>query len=626
MIKNTNNTCTTKKTFNLNFWIPFILIMLLFCMALYLNENTAIGWILFVIVFIIMFSAKIIVVKTKFIAITGIWILVILLLCAILKLTSPIPVNLPVVTSTKITNTNLVKTENGLLKGVYNSDKSVKAFAGVPYAAPPVGNLRWKAPKPAKSWSGVRAADHFSDCEIQSKVPTFIKKYFKFSLGTSVLDNLVGTRNDEKMSEDCLYLNIWSPAKANLKNCPVIVYIHGGSFKFGSGSINVYNGEQMAKKGVIFVTLNYRMGVFGFMSNTELTKESGYNASGNYGLLDQVAALKWVKNNISQFGGNPNNVTLAGESAGSMCVNALVASPLAKNLFQRAISESGANFGSRGITSGPMLTLSEAEKKGEEFEKHLKKTSLSDLRKMSAADLLKASKNYTQYARPIVDSYLLPDTIYNIFAEGRQNDVPVIIGSNADEGTAFLTLPKPFSTAVSAKKFKEQVKSTYKDKANEFLKIYPASTDSQAVRSQVNSGTYQWFGWHMHTWAKLQNQMGKSKVYYYYFDRVAPGSSNLKKYLGAFHGSEIPYAYGNLSKLDLPFNAADRKLSNTMFSYWVNFATTGNPNGKGLPNWTPYDEKKDEVMELGDNIRIIPTPHKDALKFFDSFEANLRSK
>lgn len=612
----------SKKFIQLKFWIPFILIAALLFTILAIDKNTSIGWAVSIFLLIIMFFMRNKILNFKWIFRFGSWLLIIMALGFLTIYTYPSPINRSAEPFGQSTVTETIRTENGLISGVYNSDKSVKIFAGLPYAAPPVGNLRWKAPQPAKSWSGVKAADHFSNCAMQNEVPTIIKQLYYSRLGTDALSD-AAIKNNEPISEDCLYLNVWASAKSNVKKQPVIVYIHGGSFTSGSGSIDIYNGESMAKKGAVFVTMNYRVGIFGFMSHPDLTKESDYNASGNYGILDQIAALKWVKRNIEAFGGDPNNITVAGESAGSMSVSVLVASPLAKGLFQHAIGESGAIFGSRGVKGGPSLTLKEAEDVGVNFVSSQNKTSIEELRKIPAKDLLKASKNVS--TRPIIDGYVLPDTIYNIFAKGKQNDVPILIGSNANEGALFVTLPWPENGAVSAEKFKEQVRATYKDKADEFLKLFPCNTDDEAIKSQVESGTDQWFSWHMHTWAKLQTETGKSKVYLYYFNHAQPGPANWKE-LGATHGFEIPYAYDNLRLFDLQFTEADKKIANIMSSYWFNFAKTGNPNGDSLPRWTCYDDKSDKVMSIGDYIGTIPTPHKENLKFFDEYEARLRKK
>ncbi|MDV4150854.1 carboxylesterase family protein [Clostridium sp. AL.422] len=538
--------------------------------------------------------------------------------------TNPFQVNRPLYSMEGRVATDAVKTQNGLVSGFYNKDKTVREFTGIPYAAPPVGELRWKSPQPAKSWDGVRQLDHFSDAAMQSKSLPIFSKYLGLALGTDELLKNSSIKYNEKVSEDCLYLNVWSSAKSSNERLPVIVYIHGGSFVYGSGSMDVYNGENMAKKGVVFVNINYRLGIFGFMAHPELTKESEYNSSGNYGILDQIAALQWVKNNISEFGGDPDNVTIAGESAGAGSVNILMASPLAKGLFHRAIAESGAFFSSESRESGgnPERKLSEAEKDGVEIQKSLEKTSISDMREMSAKDLLKLSKNQTIV--PNIDGYVLPDTVYKIFKEGNQNDVPILVGSNSDEGS-LLTLPWPATATVSADKFKDIVAKRYGSLADELLKLYPADSNNKAVESQVKISTDHLFTWQMNTWAKLQSKTGKSKAYYYYFDKVQPGPSRFKE-LGAYHSAEISYAYNNLDKIDLPYTEIDKKLSDIMSSYWINFATTGNPNGQSLPTWREYNEESDQAMRLGDKVEMIKTPNKSALELFDIHEENLRLK
>lgn len=626
MKENTNkkNMVTDGKNLHLSFWIPYMLIILLSGLFLFGNDNSIIGWSILVIIAIVLIYFKKTFLLMRPILKTISWILIAVILCVNALFTNPIPVNRSLYSMKGRVPTEAVKTQNGMVSGFYNKDKSIKEFSGIPYAAPPVGDLRWKAPEPVQSWDGVRQLTHFSDAAMQSKAPPILSKLLGLSLGTNELLRNSGIKSNEKVSEDCLYLNIWSGAKSNSERRPVIVYIHGGSFVFGSGSMDLYNGENMAKKGVVFVNINYRLGIFGFMSNPELTKESEYNASGNYGILDQIAALKWVKNNIAEFGGDPDNVTIAGESAGSGSVNILMASPLAKGLFHRAIGESGAFFSmeSKELGGNPSPTLAEAEQNGVEFQKSLKKASLEDMRKMSAKDLLKASKNETIV--PNIDGYVLPDTVYNIFEEGKQNDVPIIVGSNSDEGS-LLTLPWPAYGAVDAAEFKIIAEKRYGDMTNDLLKLYPADTDSQAVKAQMEIPRDQLFTWQMNTWAKLQSKTGKSKAYYYYFNRVQPGPPRFME-LGAYHSAEIAYAYNNLDKMNLSYTEVDRNLSDVMSSYWVNFATTGNPNDETLPTWSEYNEESDQTMELGDNIRMIETPNKEGLALFDIHEANLRSK
>jgi para-nitrobenzyl esterase len=483
---------------------------------------------------------------------------------------------------------NEVRVESGALQGIPGNNPQITVYKGIPYAAAPVGDLRWRAPKGAPKWDGVRKADQFSATCMQTNYP----------------ENSPYRHADEPVSEDCLYLNVWTGAKSARERRPVMVWIHGGALTRGSGSLPTYDGEALAKKGVVLVTINYRLGIFGFFAHPELTKESDRNSSGEYGILDQIQALEWVHNNITAFGGDPKRVTIFGESAGSWSVNTLVATPLTKGLFQRAIGESGAMF-------APLPKLADAEKVGERIAKQQNAATMADLRAKPAADLMKVNG---ELARPNVDGWLLPDQVYAIFAAGKQNDIPTLIGSNADEGTAF-TPP-----SVKADGFKTLAKTRFGDQADAFLKIYPASSDEQAHASQAASMRDQTFGWEMRTWARMQSKTGKSKVYVYYFSRVPPGPFGAK--LGAYHASEIAYAFGNMKSSQ----DADQKLADTMSSYWANFATTGDPNGKNLPKWPIYNLKTDLAMGLGDRIQPTEVPNKAALDFLDDWSAKQRMK
>jgi para-nitrobenzyl esterase len=476
-----------------------------------------------------------------------------------------------------------VRVEGGLLSGTKGITSDMKVYRGVPYAAPPLGDLRWRAPKPAPRWEGVRKADQFAATCMQ----------------TPYAEGSPYRTAPEPVSEDCLYLNIWTGATSPKEGRPVMVWIHGGALTRGAGSNSFYDGEELAKKGVILVTINYRLGVFGFFAHPELTKESDRNSSGNYGILDQIAALEWVQKNIEGFGGDPHRVTIFGESAGSWSVNALVASPLAKGLFQRAIGESGANF-------APLPKLTDAEQAGMRTAKSLKADSIKELRAKSAAELMKAN---TELARPNVDGWMLPEQVYSIFSKGKQNDVPTLIGSNADEGTAFT----PANT--KAEGFKTLAKSRFGDQADEFLAVYPAGSDEQAHVSAAASTRDQTFGWEMRTWARLQARTGKSKVYLYYFSRVPPGA--IGKKLGAYHASEIRYVFNNMQNVQA--EDYDRDLANTMSNYWVHFATKGDPNGKSVPKWPNYLEKMDVAMKFGDHIQTTEVPNKPGIDFLDAW-------
>jgi para-nitrobenzyl esterase len=475
-----------------------------------------------------------------------------------------------------------VRVESGRLSGVAGLSPEVKVFKGIPYAAPPVGDLRWRFPKAPAKWEGVRKADRFSATCVQTP----------YAAGSPYRSQ------PEPISEDCLYLNVWTAARSMQEHRPVMVWIHGGALTRGSGSLAAYDGEEFAKKGVVLVTINYRLGVFGFFAHPELTKESDRNSSGNYGLLDQIAALEWVQKNISGFGGDPKRVTIFGESAGSWSVNALVATPLAKGLFQRAIGESGADF-------APLAKLAEAEQAGLSFARSKGAESLAALRAKPAGDLIQGR---TDIVHPVIDGWLLPTEVRTIFEKGKQNDVPLLIGSNADEGTAF-TPP-----IVKAAAFEAQAKSRFGDQAGAFLKIYPSSSDEEAHASAAAALRDQTFGWEMRTWARLQTKTGKSRVYLYYFSRVPPGA--VGKLLGAYHASEIRYVFHNMTTGGV--EDIDRRLADVMSSYWVNFATTGNPNHKGLPKWPAYHDKVNLAMGFGERIAPTEVPNRPALDFLDA--------
>jgi para-nitrobenzyl esterase len=466
-----------------------------------------------------------------------------------------------------------IKTDAGQLTGVAGKDATVRVFKGIPFAAPPTGANRWKAPQPAAKWTGVKAASQFgSPC----------------TAGTAA-----GKGKGSAASEDCLYLNVWTAAAAANEKRPVLVWSYGGGFTNGSGASGQFDGEALAKKGAIVVTYNYRLGVFGFFSHPALTAESGKNASGNYGLMDLAATLRWVKSNIANFGGDPNKVTIIGESAGSILGAFLTASPEGKGLFQRVIGQSG-GWLSPGISH--IRTLAEAEEQG---ARAAGANTLTQLRAMSAQEVAALLRVDT---RPIVDGWFIREDPSRTFRSEKQNKVDVLLGSNQDEGT--FTGIGPAITP--------QMIESYGPLSTEFTRIYPADNADKAALSGRTLGR-DIFGWQMRTWAKAHN-----KAYLYYFTRVPPG----QEARGATHGAEIPYVFG------IPANswtADDRKLSDLMGTYWVNFAKTGDPNGEGLPKWLEYDEKANDgrAMVLGLTIGFNQQITPDRLKFFDQVYARL---
>lgn len=474
-----------------------------------------------------------------------------------------------------------VRIASGLVSGAAGNNPEVRVYKGIPFAAPPVGERRWKAPQSPASWTGVREANQFSPVCVQTPYPQ-----------TSLYYQPLGA-----VSEDCLYLNVWTAASSARERRPVMVWIHGGGYTRGTGATPTYNGENLAKKGAVVVTINYRLGIFGFLAHPELTKESDVHSSGNYGLLDMVAALEWVQKNIAAFGGDPKRVTIFGESAGSSAVNFLMASPLAKGLFHRVIGESGANFGRR-------IALAEMEQSGSRLG------TLAELRARSAEELLKTEGSF----RPVVDGWFLPEDVSSTFAHGKQTDVPLIAGYNHDE-TRVLA---PWPANATAKTFLDQVHKRFGDFADEFLKLYPAGSDAQAVDAHYESSRDQGMGWEMRTWVRAQIKAGKAPAYLYYFTRIPP--SPVSDRYRAYHAAEIQYVFGNL-RAGRPWEEADRKLSDAMSSYWANFAASGNPNGKGLPKWPGYDAKSDPSMEFGDRVELQHNVNKAGLDFFDRFVA-----
>lgn len=491
---------------------------------------------------------------------------------------------------------DVVKTMNGMVSGTSNAAGDIKIFKGIPFAAPPVGELRWQPPQPVEGWRGVRKCDAFSASPMQNKPVPFMMYTEEYLIP------------EKPISEDCLYLNVWTGAKAGNEKRPVIVWIYGGGFVTGGSACAIYDGEELAKKGVVFVSINYRVGVFGFLAHPELTKASGGKSSGNFALLDQVAALQWVKENIAAFGGDPDRVTIAGQSAGAFSVNALMASPLTKGLFQRAIAESGGMFN----VDGRALTLQAAEENGIKFMNAVHANSIEDMRKMSADDLQKAAGSFA--ASPVIDGYVLPANVYDIFSTAKQNDVPLLTGWNGDEGFAPQTIPTPEAYKADAEK-------KYGDLAGEFLKVFPGNDEEQIKKSQFALGRDNIFSWQNYTWAKMQTTHGKNKAYLYQFNHVSPTQ---EKY-GAFHSSEICYALHTLHTWKLPFTDEDRKLEDVMSTYWVNFATTGDPNGKGLSTWKAFDPKKPQVMVLNtDAQNMKPIAAQAEFDFMDKYQQTLR--
>ena len=489
------------------------------------------------------------------------------------------------------------QTANGIVEGVVSPDGKVRTFKGIPYAAPPVGPLRWKAPQPAPPWSGVlRTVD-----------------YPKRAMQGRIFNDMVF--NDAGPSEDCLYLNVWMPENHQGK-LPVMVWIHGGGFAAGSSSEPRQDGGNLSKKGVLVVSFNYRMGVFGFFAHPDLTKESEHHASGNYGLLDQVAALEWVKKNIAVFGGDSDNITIFGESAGSLSVSALMASPLAHGLFNRAIGESGAFF---GLTL-PLKSRDEAEKAGIQFARSAFGTSsLEVLRAMPAQKLLDAALKVSRESFPQdIDGYFLPSDCSSLYAAGRQSRVPLLAGWNKDEGNfrSFFNGDEPTVANYAA-----LAKKRFSSNAENFLKVYSAATDAEAKRAAQDFAGDNFIAYATWKWLDMQIKTGESPVFRYEFDQTLPLAADAEPGTEprASHAWEIEFVFRVLSSRNLPWRPEDEQVSELMASYWTNFAKTGNPNSPDLPLWPVYDGSTGyQVMHLGGvNPGAAPDVHRDRYEFLE---------
>jgi para-nitrobenzyl esterase len=515
--------------------------------------------------------------------------------------------------------TTQVKIVNGTLEGTVVPSTNIRSFKGIPFAQPPVGDLRWKEPQPVKNWTGVRQADHFGPRAMQK--PVF---------------GDMGFRSDG-VSEDCLYLNVWTPSKSANAGLPVMVYFYGGGLVAGDGSEPRYDGESLAKKGIVTVTVNYRLGIFGFFSHPELTKESPHHASGNYGYLDQYAALVWVQQNIAAFGGDPKRVTIAGESAGSISVCAQMASPLSKDLIAGAIGESGAPI---NPTLFP-IRLADGESNGSKFMTAVNAGSLADLRAIPAAQLLDdAYKPGMPPNSTVVDGYFLPKKPIDIFNAGEQAHVPLLVGWNSAEVPYQALLG---GQAPTPENYKNTIKKIYGDQADEVLKLYPGADETQVIKSATELASDRFIAYSTWKWSDLQAKTGSSPVYRYMFSRNRPamtakmgnataglaggvikGNDAAAKpkpvvYDGASHASEIEYALGNLSTNTVyAWTPEDYKVSETMEDYFANFIKTANANGTGLPKWMPVTGwSKVQYININVNTKLEPDHTRKRYLFLD---------
>jgi len=490
-----------------------------------------------------------------------------------------------------------VHIDSGWLEGMPRAGTTV--YEGIPFAAPPVGPLRWRAPEPPASWSGVRKADHFGPPCMQTPP-------------------MIPGMPPMHMSEDCLYLNVWTPAKSAREKLPVMVWIYGGGFMFGSTDLPLYDGARLAAHGVVVVSIAYRVGPMGFLALPALDAESAHGVSGNYGLLDQIAGLRWVQHNIGAFGGDPARVTIFGESAGAISVSILAASPLAHGLFAGAISESGGSFGPPRVPPYPgenMPTLPEADRTGLAFEKQLGASTLGEMRRLPAEKIQRAAAPVGEFW-PVVDGWVVPGDQYTLYQQGRYNHTPVLIGTNSDEGVIF-------GAAPSRSAYVRAVHQRFGPFAARILEAYPATADRwrQSSLDVMRDAAFAWGTW---AWARLQAQTSDSKVFLYYFDHIPPRPphSPWKNATGAVHSEEMVYVFQHLDQSPaLPWTEVDRQLSADMGEYWTNFAKYGDPNGAGVPHWAAFTDSRPAVMHFTNAPHVGGVPNLDGLRALQAYFA-----
>ncbi|MBE6816567.1 MAG: carboxylesterase family protein [Ruminococcaceae bacterium] len=591
------------------YWIIVALVCIFWFVILELGKNTLLGWglVIAALVFLIIIEIK----KTK---VEGFWVhfclcLLLLTVCSsAFVLSMPPYKTVPAVENKNPAVTQTITVNEGKLTGVYNKDESVEVFAGIPYAAPPVGELRWKEPQAPDKWEGVKACDHFAPMSMQKRdseimnTLTRMVGYHDFKI--SLKDNY-----REAVSEDSLYLNIWKPA-GDVKDAPVLFFIHGGSLTSGQPSFSEYRGEDLAKKGIIVVNFGYRLNVFGYMADESLAAESPNGTTGNYGLLDQIAALKWVNENIAAFGGDASKITIAGESAGSSSVNALCVSPLAKGLFRYAIAESS------GITPKvpyhTFRSFDDALKSGKETLDEFGVKTAGELRAMSAEELVKTSTNNSAMT---VDGYAITEQPYLTYEKGENNEQALLNGYNSHEANVFNLFTK-----VDEKAYKDALDELFGEYADEAYEAYPPESvpldyDFLVEAGGAAKGTYDhilggtWFAYSHKKWSDYMAAQNKP-VYFYYFSKDN-GS------LRANHAGEMPYAYGNLWRHGYLYEDADFALSDTMQNYWVNFVKTGNPNGNDLPQWAPYTKTQRQILQLDNEVKMIDDPYSKLYPIID---------
>ncbi|MCR4611931.1 MAG: carboxylesterase family protein [Lachnospiraceae bacterium] len=597
------------------FTIIVVIITILYLAILELSKNLIIGWVIGVILaagFIVLrFYLKSKQKNTKKV-LALCWLGFFALLVVNTLVTGPPEKQVPAVDNKNPDVTSVVHVNEGDLTGVYNEDHSVKVYAGVPYAAPPVGENRFKEPQPAESWSGVKACDYFAPMAMQSRGNTLYDS-LSHILGWHDYQMKLGDEYIEAMSEDCLYLNVFVPEGYSGESLPVLFYIHGGSLNSGHSSYTEYRGEDLAKQGIIVVSIAYRVGVFGYYAADDLKAESPNGTTGNYGLLDQIAALKWVRENVSSFGGDPNRITIAGESAGSSSVNALCVSPLSEGMFNYAIAES-----SSILPYKPFHTFRDyatALEKGNTVRSEFNASSSADLRSVPADKLVTTKSEQNAMT---LDGYAITEMPYVTYERGANHEKALLNGFNAKEADAFL-----LGYEATSQNYEELLKRAIEPYEKEMAQVVPANTpqrDQHFIIDPLGDAkgalcvaySAMWFTYSHYVWNNYLVEQG-IPAYEYYFTKTNNILSN-------YHAGELPYAYGNLWRHPGLYSDEDYKLSDTMQKYFVNFVKTGNPNGEGLPNWEMRDKDHTQLLQLDTEIKMVDDPNLHIYPVIDKYQ------